>query len=96
TNDKNLLALAIEAARERATLGEISDALEEVFGRYKAKIQSFSGVYSKEIKEDPSFKKAREMANLFAEQEGRRPRIMIAKMGQDGHDRGAKVVATGY
>ena len=96
TNDKNLLALAVEAARERATLGEISDALEEVFGRYKAKIQSFSGVYSKEIKEDPGFKKAREMANLFAEQEGRRPRIMIAKMGQDGHDRGAKVVATGY
>ena len=96
TNDKNLLALAIEAARDRATLGEISDALESVFGRYKAQIQSFSGVYSKEIKQDPTFIKAREMANLFAEQEGRRPRIMIAKMGQDGHDRGAKVVATGY
>ena len=96
TNDKNLLALAVEAARERATLGEISDALEAVFGRYKAKIQSFSGVYSKEIKDDSSFKKAREMANKFAEMEGRRPRIMIAKMGQDGHDRGAKVVATGY
>ena len=94
--DKNLLALAVEAARERATLGEISDALEAVFGRYKAKIQSFSGVYSKEIKDDSSFKKAREMANKFAEMEGRRPRIMIAKMGQDGHDRGAKVVATGY
>ncbi|WP_029037038.1 methylmalonyl-CoA mutase [Salinimicrobium xinjiangense] len=93
---ENLLALAVEAARERATLGEISDALEEVFGRYKAKIQSFSGVYSKEIKDDSSFKKAREMANKFAEQEGRRPRIMVAKMGQDGHDRGAKVVATGY
>ncbi len=93
---ENLLALAIEAARDRATLGEISDALEEVFGRYKAKIQSFSGVYSKEIKDDSSFQKAREMANKFAEQDGRRPRIMVAKMGQDGHDRGAKVVATGY
>lgn len=92
----NLLALAVEAARERATLGEISDALETAFGRYKAQIKSFSGVYSKEIKQDPSFEKAREMANEFSELEGRRPRIMIAKMGQDGHDRGAKVVATGY
>ncbi|MCR9182509.1 MAG: methylmalonyl-CoA mutase [Flavobacteriaceae bacterium] len=92
----NLLALAVEAARERATLGEISDALETVFGRYKAQIKSFSGVYSKEVKQDPSFEKARKMANEFAEMEGRRPRIMIAKMGQDGHDRGAKVVATGY
>ncbi|NNM23679.1 MAG: methylmalonyl-CoA mutase [Flavobacteriaceae bacterium] len=92
----NLLALAIEAARERATLGEISDALEAEFGRFKAKIKSFSGVYSKEIKKDPSFEKARELADRFAELEGRRPRIMIAKMGQDGHDRGAKVVATGY
>ncbi len=92
----NLLALAVEAARERATLGEISDALEAEFGRYKAQIKSFSGVYSKEIKQDPSFEKAREMANEFADLEGRRPRIMIAKMGQDGHDRGAKVVATGY
>ena len=94
--DYNLLALAVEAARERATLGEISDALEAEFGRYKAQIKSFSGVYSKEIKDDSSFKKARELADKFAEQEGRRPRIMIAKMGQDGHDRGAKVVATGY
>ena len=93
---ENLLALAIEAARERATLGEISNALEAVFGRYKAQIKSFSGVYSKEIKGDDSFKKARELADKFAEQDGRRPRIMIAKMGQDGHDRGAKVVATGY
>tara|TARA_R110000868_G_scaffold88088_3_gene245739 strand:+ start:2963 stop:5110 length:2148 start_codon:yes stop_codon:yes gene_type:complete len=93
---QNLLALAIEAARERATLGEISDALETVFGRYKAQIKSFSGVYSKEIKDDASFKKARELSDIFAEQDGRRPRIMIAKMGQDGHDRGAKVVATGY
>ena len=92
----NLVALAIEAARARATLGEISSALENVFGRHKAVINSFSGVYSKEIKNDKSFKKAQEMTDKFAEQEGRRPRIMIAKMGQDGHDRGAKVVATGY
>jgi len=96
SNQDNLLALAVEAARERATLGEISDALEVAFGRYKAQIKSFSGVYSKEIKDDESFKKAKELADKFAEQDGRRPRIMIAKMGQDGHDRGAKVVATGY
>ncbi|MCL6296598.1 methylmalonyl-CoA mutase [Jejuia spongiicola] len=96
TGQENLLALAVEAARERATLGEISDALEAEFGRYKAQIKSFSGVYSKEIKDDESFKKAKELADIFAEQDGRRPRIMIAKMGQDGHDRGAKVVATGY
>ena len=96
SKEGNLLALAIEAARHRATLGEISSALEEVYGRYKAKIQSFNGVYSREIKEDPSFRKAQELADYFAEKEGRRPRIMIAKMGQDGHDRGAKVVATGY
>jgi len=96
SGEENLLALAIEAARERATLGEISNALEAAFGRYKAQIKSFSGVYSKEIKDDASFKKAKELADKFAEQEGRRPRIMIAKMGQDGHDRGAKVVATGY
>ncbi len=92
----NLLSLAVEAARNRATLGEISDALEEVFGRYKAQIRSFSGVYSKEIKDDKSFEKAKQLADAFAKKEGRRPRIMIAKMGQDGHDRGAKVVATGY
>ena len=92
----NLLALAVEAARERASLGEISDALEKEYGRYKAKIQSFSGVYSKEMKDNSSFNKARELADKFAEMEGRRPRIMVAKMGQDGHDRGAKVVATGY
>ncbi|MBT8180083.1 MAG: methylmalonyl-CoA mutase [Eudoraea sp.] len=95
-DENNLLALAIEAARAKATLGEISDALEVAFGRYKAKIQSFTGVYAKEIKDDESFKKARELADEFAVQEGRRPRIMVAKMGQDGHDRGAKVVATGY
>lgn len=92
----NLLALAVEAARERASLGEISDALEEVYGRYKAKVQSFSGIYSNEMKKDATFGKAKEMADYFAEKEGRRPRLMVAKMGQDGHDRGAKVVATGY
>ena len=96
SGEKNLLDLAINAARERATLGEISDALEKVYGRHKAQIKSFSGVYSKEIKNDPSFEKARILANKFSELEGRRPRIMIAKMGQDGHDRGAKVIATGY
>ena len=96
TGEGNLLEIAVEAARYRATLGEISDALETVFGRYKAQIKSFSGVYSKEIKDDKSFEKAKQMADKFAKQEGRRPRIMIAKMGQDGHDRGAKVVATGY
>jgi methylmalonyl-CoA mutase len=96
SSEENLLTLAVDAARSRATLGEISDALEVVFGRHKAQIKSFSGVYSKEIKKDSSFEKARELANKFAELEGRRPRIMIAKMGQDGHDRGAKVVATGY
>ena len=93
---ENLLALAVEAARLRATLGEISDALEEKFGRYKAETKTFSGVYSKEMKNDLSFEKAKKLANQFSKIEGRRPRIMIAKMGQDGHDRGAKVVATGY
>ncbi|MBW2961140.1 methylmalonyl-CoA mutase [Mesonia aestuariivivens] len=92
----NLLGLAVEAARERASIGEISMALEKIYGRHKAQTKSFSGVYSKEIKDDKSFQKAKELANQFAELEGRRPRIMIAKMGQDGHDRGAKVVATGY
>ena len=96
TGEGNLLELAIEAARNRATLGEISTALETVFGRYKAQIKSFSGVYSKEINDDKSFEKAKQLANEFAQKEGRRPRIMIAKMGQDGHDRGAKVVATAY
>lgn len=96
TGEGNLLELAVEAARYRTTLGEISDALESVFGRYKAQIKSFSGVYSKEIKDDKSFEQAKKLADKFAKKEGRRPRIMIAKMGQDGHDRGAKVVATGY
>ena len=96
SGSENLLALAVEAARFRATLGEISHALEQEFGRYKAEIKTFSGVYSKEIKNDLSFEKAKQLANQFAKSEGRRPRIMISKMGQDGHDRGAKVVATGY
>ena len=96
TGEGNLLEIAVEAARNRTTLGEISSALETVFGRYKAQIKSFSGVYSKEIKNDESFEKAKQLADEFAKKEGRRPRIMIAKMGQDGHDRGAKVVATGY
>ena len=96
SGEGNLLDLAVQAARNRATLGEISDALENVFGRYKATINSISGVYSKEIKEDQPFKKAKDLADKFAEMEGRRPRIMVAKMGQDGHDRGAKVVATSF
>jgi methylmalonyl-CoA mutase len=93
---ENLLSLAVKAAENRATLGEISDALEVVFNRHKAVHKTISGVYSKEIKDDKLFKKAAELADKFAELEGRRPRIMIAKLGQDGHDRGAKVVATGY
>jgi len=92
----NLLELAVEAARNRATLGEISDACEKVAGRYKAVIRMNKGVYLSEVKDDAHFAKAREMAARFAEREGRQPRIMIAKLGQDGHDRGAKVVATGY
>lgn len=96
TGKGNLLELAVEAARYRATLGEISDAMEKEFGRYKAQIRTFSGVYSKEMKKDESFERARQLADKFAELEGRRPRIMVAKMGQDGHDRGAKVVSTGY
>ena len=95
-DDENLLALAIVAAEKRATLGEISEALVVVYGRYKAEIQTFSGVYKKEISDDPYFEKAQELVKKFAAHEGRQPRIMIAKMGQDGHDRGAKVVATGY
>ncbi len=92
----NLLALSIDAAQKRATLGEISFAMEKVFGRYKAKINLITGVYSSEQQKNASFKKACAMTDEFAKREGRRPRIMIAKMGQDGHDRGAKVVATGY
>ncbi|MFA6870797.1 MAG: methylmalonyl-CoA mutase [Bacteroidaceae bacterium] len=96
TKEGNLLELAVEAARVRATLGEISDACEKVVGRYKAIIRTISGVYSSESKKDANFAKACELTEKFAKKEGRRPRIMIAKMGQDGHDRGAKVVATGY
>lgn len=92
----NLLELAIEAAKVRATLGEISDACEVIVGRYKAQIKTISGVYSSESKQDKDFLRACELAEKFAQKEGRQPRIMIAKMGQDGHDRGAKVVATGY
>jgi methylmalonyl-CoA mutase len=92
----NLLELAVNAAKARATLGEISYALEKIFGRYKANIRSIAGVYSKEISMDKDFAKARELADKFAELDGRRPRIMVAKMGQDGHDRGAKVIATSF
>ena len=96
TGEGNLLELAVDAAKKRASLGEISDACEKVCGRYKAVIRTVSGVYSSIANEDEDFRKAKSMADEFAELTGRRPRIMIAKMGQDGHDRGAKVVATGY
>lgn len=96
TGNGNLLELAVEAARVRATLGEISDACEKVAGRYKAIIRTISNVYSSETKNDANFQRASQLTEEFAKKEGRRPRIMIAKMGQDGHDRGAKVVATGY
>jgi len=95
-NDKNLLELSAEAARRRVTLGEISLALEKIYGRYKATIHSISGVYSAEIKMNQDFQKARILADEFAEKEGRRPRILVAKIGQDGHDRGAKVIATAF
>lgn len=96
TGEANLLELAVDAARKRATLGEISYACEKVCGRYKAVIRSISGIYSSEISEDKNFLKARAMADEFANLEGRRPRILVAKMGQDGHDRGAKVIATSF
>jgi len=96
TNTGNLLALSIEAARQRATLGEISTALEKIYGRHKAVTRAIAGVYSAELSDDENFKKAQELANNFARLEGRRPRIMVAKMGQDGHDRGAKVIATSF
>ncbi|GAB5524534.1 MAG: methylmalonyl-CoA mutase [Roseivirga sp.] len=96
TGQGNLLALAVNAARDRATLGEISMAMEKAFGRHKAVIRSISGVYSSEVKDNKDFKKALDMADQFAELDGRRPRIMVAKMGQDGHDRGAKVIATSF
>lgn len=94
--ESNLLALAVDAARKRATLGEISDAMEKEFGRYKAVIRSVSGIYKSEVSDDENFRIAQEMANQFAEMEGRRPRILVAKMGQDGHDRGAKIIATSF
>jgi len=96
SGEGNLLALAVNAARERATLGEISDALEKHFGRYVANNPMISGVYSSEISMDATFKHTQSLANKFAEEEGRRPRIMVAKLGQDGHDRGAKVIATSF
>ncbi|MBK7268516.1 MAG: methylmalonyl-CoA mutase, partial [Flavobacteriales bacterium] len=94
--NENLLELAVTAARHRATLGEISDALEKAFGRYSATIRSISGVYSAESMQDPEMKEAMRLADEFAKAEGRRPRILVAKMGQDGHDRGAKVIATSF
>ena len=96
TGAGNLLELAVQAARDRASLGEISDAMEKSFGRHKAVTQTISGVYSSEVKENEDFITARGLADQFAELDGRRPRIMIAKMGQDGHDRGAKVIATSF
>ncbi len=96
SGEGNLLELAVDAARLRASLGEISTALENVFGRHKAVIRSISGVYSNEVKDNEDFKKARDLADKFAKMDGRRPRIMVAKMGQDGHDRGAKVIATSF
>jgi methylmalonyl-CoA mutase len=96
TGDGNLLEAAVEAARKRASLGEISDAMEKEFGRYTATVRSISGVYSSEIDKDDNFKKAQQLADEFADIAGRRPRIMVAKMGQDGHDRGAKVISTSF
>ncbi|MCI0751851.1 MAG: methylmalonyl-CoA mutase family protein, partial [Flammeovirgaceae bacterium] len=92
----NLLELAIDAARKRATLGEISSAMEEAFGRYTATIKSISGVYSSEMKSNKAVEEVRKLSNSFAALDGRRPRILVAKMGQDGHDRGAKVIATSF
>ena len=94
--NKNLLALAIEAAKERATLEEISQSLEDVYGRYQSEIKTFTGVYKSNIKNNESFNKAIKLADDFAKNDGRRPRILVAKIGQDGHDRGAKIVATGF
>ena len=96
TGEGNLLEAAVGAARKRASLGEISDAMEEVFGRYTATVNSISGVYSSEMDKDDHFHRARELTDRFAELEGRRPRIMVAKVGQDGHDRGAKVISTSF
>ncbi|MBC7776213.1 MAG: cobalamin B12-binding domain-containing protein, partial [Phycisphaerae bacterium] len=96
SGDNNLLSLAIDAARARATLGEISSAMEKAFGRYTATTKTISGVYAANMSKNEDFEKAKQLANEFAEQEGRRPRIMVAKLGQDGHDRGAKIIATAF
>ncbi|MGE0588199.1 MAG: methylmalonyl-CoA mutase [Cyclobacteriaceae bacterium] len=96
SGEGNLLDLAVNAAHKRATLGEISDAMEKAFGRYKATVKSISGVYSREMKADKEFDEVRKLSDQFAEADGRRPRILVAKMGQDGHDRGAKVIATSF
>ena len=96
SGEGNLLELALDAARKRATLGEISFAMEEAFGRHKAQTQSISGVYAAEVKQQKSFVEAQRLSDRFAQLEGRRPRILVAKMGQDGHDRGAKVIASGF
>ncbi|MFI5171298.1 MAG: methylmalonyl-CoA mutase [Chitinophagales bacterium] len=96
SGDGNLLELAIDAARKRSTLGEISSAMEKIFGRFTANIQSVSGIYQKEVMDNESFIRAKELSDAFAEKEGRRPRILIAKLGQDGHDRGAKIIATAF
>jgi len=95
-NTGNLLELAVDAARVRASLGEISDAMETAFGRYAATTRTISGVFAKEMNKNDDFKNARALADTFAEAEGRRPRIMVAKLGQDGHDRGAKIIATAF
>ena len=94
--DGNLLALSIDASRARATVGEISDALEAVFGRYRANIRTISGVYGGAYADDEEFQRIRKEVESFATEEGRRPRILVAKLGQDGHDRGAKVIATAF
>src|SRR5699024_2293449 len=96
TGEGNLLEAAVKAAGKRASLGEISDAMEQVFGRYKANTKSISGIYSSEMENNTNFKKAQDLSDRFAELEGRRPRIMVAKMGQDGHDRGSKVISTAF
>jgi methylmalonyl-CoA mutase len=96
TGEGNLLELAVDCAKKRATLGEISDAMEKAFGRHKATIRAISGVYASELSQESDFQKAQQLADKFAEMEGRRPRILVAKMGQDGHDRGAKVIATAF
>ena len=96
SGEGNLLEFAVDAARKRASLGEISSAMEKVFGRYQAQINSISGVYSSIAMQDKDFQKAQELANEISELEGRRPRILVAKVGQDGHDRGAKIISTSF